>query len=128
MATPPKHAPIPWRTCKGSRFELVAAAWLRLHGLRLLERNYRCRFGELDLVMLDGEVLVFVEVRYRIGNDYGSAVDTIDSRKQQRLWHAARHFLLHRSEHAQRPCRFDVLGICGRLPRYNFQWLTNVFV
>jgi len=128
MSRPPARAQVPWRTRKGSSFELVAATWLCLHGLRLLERNYRCKLGELDLVMLDGELLVFVEVRYRSGRDYGTAVETIDTRKQQRLWRAAAHFLLHRREHAQRACRFDVLGICGSLPAYEFRWLTNVFV
>jgi len=124
----PEPRTTPWRTRKGTQFELIAAAWLRLRGLRLVERNYRCKLGELDLVMLDDELLVFVEVRYRAGSNYGSALDTIDHRKRQRLWRAAQHYLLVRQrEHGWRACRFDVLGINSSGRGYVFNWLTNVF-
>jgi putative endonuclease len=118
----------PWRTRKGTQFELIAAAWLQLRGLQLVERNYRCKLGELDLVMLDGELLVFVEVRYRAATGYGSPLDTIDHRKRQRLWRSAQHYLLVRQrEHGWRACRFDVLGISNNKPGHEFTWLTNVF-
>ena len=66
----------------GAEAEDLACAWLQARGLRLLERNYRSRRGEIDLIMQDGEQLVFVEVRYRASNRYGSAAESITSAKQ----------------------------------------------
>jgi putative endonuclease len=98
---------------RGSHWERAAEDLLRGHGLRALTRNFSSRFGELDLVMLDGPVLVFVEVRYRHADRFGSGADTVDRAKQRKLASAAGHYLGLHAEHRCRPCRFDVVSIGG---------------
>lgn len=100
-------------TVLGRRAEDRALAYLEAQGLVLLERNYRCRGGELDLVMLDGPTLVLVEVRSRSGNRYGGAAASVDGRKQRRFVLAARHLLRCRPAYRSRPARFDVVAIDG---------------
>jgi len=98
-------------TERGRRGEDLACRHLESRGLRLLERNYRCRAGEIDLVMLDGGTLVLVEVRSRSTSDHGSAAATVGSRKQQRFIRAARHLQLTRPDYRRLPARFDVVAI-----------------
>lgn len=99
-----------------------ALAALARQGLRVVARNYRCRGGEIDLVMRDGDCLVFVEVRFRRRADFGGALSSVDRRKQQRLILAARHYLA--SSGWSGPCRFDVVGIDrGR----EAQWIRDAF-
>jgi putative endonuclease len=93
----------------GDRGETRAVELLRGHGLRLVQRNFRCRSGEIDLVMRDAEVLVFVEVRYRADDRFGGALASIDQRKQRRLLGAAQYYLQHVGWSG--PCRFDVVGL-----------------
>lgn len=97
----------------GQRAETQAQQFLELHGLELVARNYRCRSGELDLVMLDKEALVIVEVRYRSRSDFMPAQESVDWRKQARLIRATEHFLLGRHNLRDRPIRFDVLAVAG---------------
>ena len=103
-------------------------AWCRLRaaGLECVQRNFRCRFGELDLIMNDGEILCFVEVRYRRRGDFGSAAESVSTHKRRRLIAAARHFLGHHAPYQMYPCRFDVVAVSGRL-RPRIEWLTNAF-
>jgi putative endonuclease len=98
-------------TALGRRGEDLACRHLEAQGLRLLERNYRCRTGEIDLVMLQGATLVLVEVRSRSTSDHGSAAATVGARKQQRVIRAARHLLLTRPDYRRLPARFDVVAI-----------------
>lgn len=92
---------------KGQAAEQAAADLLASHGLRLLARNWRCKGGEIDLVMQDGPSLVFVEVRARRGTGFGGAAASITANKQARVVLAARHFLLRKG--LDMPCRFDVV-------------------
>ena len=98
-------------TQAGRRGEDLACRHLESQGLRLLQRNYRCRTGEIDLVMLDGGTLVLVEVRSRSTSEHGSAAATIGTRKQRRLIRAAQHLLLSRPDFRRLPARFDVVAI-----------------
>lgn len=108
------------RQAAGAAGEDRAAGFLRSRGLRLVERNFRVRGGEIDLVCDDGGMAVFVEVRLRSGMAYGGAAASITSAKQARLLVAARHWL---ARHGERPCRFDcVLIQDGRL-----EWLKDAF-
>lgn len=109
----------------GRAAEALAREHLQRQGLRLLTQNWRCRGGELDLIMLDGDTLVFVEVRYRSHAAWGGALESIDARKRQRLILAAEQFLQRESRWRDRPCRFDVvaLGPDGAAPN----WLRNAF-
>ena len=94
----------------GRRGEGVAEAFLRRSAYTIVARNYRCRTGEIDLVALDGPVLVFVEVRSRRGPEFGTPLESVDPRKQIRLARVARHFLAERGWH-DRDARFDVIGV-----------------
>lgn len=109
---------------RGAAAEDAALALLQAHGLRLLQRNYRCRGGEIDLVMRDGETLVFVEVRARASARYGLALESVDARKQRRLLFAARHWLMRHPEDMGRVLRFDVVGFQGAEAA---EWLRGAF-
>ncbi|MCU0252803.1 MAG: YraN family protein [Vicinamibacterales bacterium] len=98
-------------TARGRQGEDLACRYLEARGLRLLERNYRCRAGEIDLVMLDGSALVLVEVRLRSTTGHGGAAATVGARKQQRFIRAARHLMLTRPGYRRWPARFDVVAI-----------------
>lgn len=108
---------------RGGPAEDLAAAFLERQGLRILERNYRCRFGEIDLVARSGAQLVFVEVRARTSEAFGGAAGSITAAKRRRLVAAARHYLARRG--ADEPCRFDVVLVRGAEQR--MEWLTDAF-
>jgi putative endonuclease len=111
---------------RGAAAEQAAEQWLQQQGLRTVERNFRCRGGEIDLVMRDGESLVFVEVRLRTHRAFGGAAASVTRRKQQRLIQAARYFMACRPQWRQRPCRFDVIAI-DDTGGSRWQWLRNAF-
>jgi putative endonuclease len=94
----------------GRQGELMAEAFLRDCHYTIVARNYRCRAGEIDLVALDGRVLVFVEVRSRRGARVGTPLESVDARKQAQVARVAQHFLSARGWH-ERDARFDVVGI-----------------
>jgi putative endonuclease len=97
----------------GDAMERLAEDYLRRHRLQPVARNHRCRFGEIDLVMRDGATLVFVEVRYRSSDRFGTAAETVDRRKQRRLTAAASHYL--QGHPTVLPCRFDVVAVSGEI-------------
>lgn len=107
------------RQLAGDAGEDAALAHLQKHGLTLVERNFSCRGGELDLVMRDGATVVFVEVRRRASGAYGGAAATIGHAKQARLVAAANTWL--RRYRMPPACRFDVVAIDGSV----FTWLRN---
>ncbi|NRR29995.1 YraN family protein [Oxalobacteraceae bacterium] len=104
----------------GQGGEALALAHLQGHGLLLVERNFLCKMGEIDLIMRDGDCLVFVEVRRRADMLHGGAAASITPRKIKRLVRAAQYFL-QRYRHLP-PCRFDVVAIDGE----NLSWMQNV--
>lgn len=107
---------------RGRDAEALAAAYLEQRGLRILERNWRCRFGEIDLIGHDGETLVFVEVRQRSLRGFGGAAESIDAGKRSRLIAAANQYLTRVG--FDLPCRFDALLIgASGTP----QWVRNAF-
>ncbi len=116
-------------TAAGRRGEDAAARHLESRGLVLLERNYRCRGGEIDLVMLDGDTLVLVEVRTRNSADFGGAAASIGSAKQRRFARAAKHLLLTRPELRRLRARFDVIAIDadGRAGETRVNWIRDAF-
>jgi putative endonuclease len=106
---------------QGKAAEDAAATYLQNQGLRLVARNWRCKGGEIDLIMRDGAVLVFVEVRERRNARYGGAAASITGVKQTRLLHAANLYLAGQSQPP--PCRFDAILIeAGRL-----DWVRDAF-
>jgi putative endonuclease len=108
---------------RGASAENLAAAFLERRGLTILERNYRCRLGELDIVARSGALLVFVEVRARRSEAFGGAAGSITAAKRRRIVAAARHYLAARR--VDRPCRFDVVLVRGE--EQQVEWLTDAF-
>lgn len=106
---------------RGAAAEARAAEHLQDAGLVLIERNYRCRGGEIDLVMRDGGTWVFVEVRERNNPAFGGAAASITPGKQARLIRAARHYLSRHRLDA--PCRFDAVLIDSG----HIEWLRSAF-
>jgi putative endonuclease len=99
----------------GESGEREAETFLRRNGLTLVQRNYRCRAGEIDLVMQNDDqavkLLVFVEVRLRGDGAHVNALDSVDRNKQRKLITAARHFLMDNPQWSEHPCRFDVVAL-----------------
>jgi putative endonuclease len=111
----------------GAAAERAAEQWLKRRGLSTISRNYRCRRGEIDLVMRDAGTLVFVEVRLRSRSSFGSAEESVTVRKQRRLVMAARQFIATHPQLRHLSCRFDVLAATGRGAVQDWQWLRNAF-
>jgi len=111
------------RQTLGREAEGRAEAMLSAQGLTLVQRNYRCRGGEIDLIMRDRDHLVFVEVRYRSGARHGGALASVDRNKQRRLITAAQHYLMTSSWTG--PCRFDVVGLSASPTP---QWVRDAFM
>lgn len=97
----------------GSCYEKIAAAYLIKQGYEILEANYRDRYGEVDLIAIDGEYLVFVEVKYRKDLKKGSPAEAVTGKKQEKIRHTARYYLYAHGYGEDRPCRFDVVSILG---------------
>lgn len=97
----------------GAQYERVAAAYLEKQGYRILERNFRCRQGEIDLIALDGAYLVFIEVKFRKDSSMGVGSEAVDGKKQKRISESAEYYLYCHPGYSQMPCRFDVVTICG---------------
>ncbi|MFG6178058.1 YraN family protein [Halomonas sp. THAF12] len=110
---------------RGARIERVAADWLVGKGLDLVATNQHAKGGELDLVMREGEVLVFVEVRHRASIRHGHPLETVTATKQRRLVQAARFYL--QRNRLSCACRFDVLAVTGTPPHLDFEWVRGAF-
>jgi len=107
----------------GRAAEGLAADYLQERGLQLLERNFRVRGGEIDLICREGKILVFVEVRLRRRSDYGGAAASIGARKRKRLILAARHYLMRLPEC---DCRFDCV-LFNQLDAASIDWIKDAF-
>lgn len=110
------------RRARGFLYERRACRYLKTQGLRLIEQNFNCPLGEIDLIMQDKNCLVFVEVRYRKNPDPVSSLESIGFRKQQRLSKTALYYLKQHKLSTQ-PCRFDVVGFDG----LKLQWIKRAF-
>lgn len=111
----------------GRDAESLAERFLARRGLVPVSRNYRCRRGEIDLVMRDADTLVFVEVRRRTSRAFGGGADSVDARKQARLVAAAEHYLMANRIGDDHPCRFDVVAIDGPARRTAIRWVSDAF-
>lgn len=121
MTQDPSTAPT--TTAIGRDKERLAERFLIARGLRLIARNHRCRVGEIDLVMRDGDTLVFVEVRYRRSTRHGTPAESVGPRKQRRLALAAAHYLQRHP--TMLPCRFDLISMTGT---DDIQWVKHAFM
>lgn len=110
---------------RGAAIEQIAAQWLQQRGLKLVACNHYVKGGELDLVMYDQDILVFIEVKHRVTTRYGHPLETVDAQKRQRLIRAA---TLYIAQHAVVcPCRFDILAITGKPPALEYHWEKAAF-
>jgi putative endonuclease len=112
---------------RGAGMEARIETFLAARGLITLARNYTCRGGEIDLVMREREVVVFVEVRFRRSARFGSAAESVDAGKRRRLILAARHYLARNPAFADAPCRFDVVAVSGDPGKPTVDWIAGAF-
>jgi putative endonuclease len=115
------------RQKRGNDTEQFAHKYLLKQGLTTIDKNFNCRYGEIDLIMQDGEMLVFVEVRYRQSQQYGGAVASVDYRKQRRIINTANFYLQKHQLHV--PARFDVVAVDGTTDMGNeeINWIKGAF-
>ena len=124
---------MPWllrlSSLKGLQAEHQALGYLKRQGLKLLCRNFACKAGEIDLIMLSDETLVFIEVRYRSSVSFGSAASTINRKKQDKIRRTADMFRLKNPRHRFRICRFDAVAIYNNDsdPQNSLEWIKSAF-
>jgi len=110
----------------GKEGERIAEQYLKKKGYKLVERNYRCAAGEVDLIVLDRRVIVFVEVKTRTGHGFGTPLEAVQPRKQRKMMLAAQFFLSQKKLH-QRDARFDVVGISWPAREPVIEHVENAF-
>lgn len=115
----------PRSTTSGIAIEDLACQYLLQRGLKIKQRNFTCKVGELDIIAEDQNTLVFVEVRFRKNADFGSAAESIDWRKRRKLVQAARLYLI--TDPVGLPCRFDVIAISNNLHAPQIEWIKDAF-
>jgi putative endonuclease len=108
----------------GSEWEAAVEIWLRKAGLRPIARNYFSRYGEIDLIMRDGDCVVFVESRYR---NTGDGLASVGASKRMKLQRTASMFLQGNPAFANAPCRFDVVACRGTPEKPAFDWVKGAF-
>ena len=111
----------------GQAAEAMACDYLQKQGLRLVVPNYRCRLGEIDLIMQDEEGIVFVEVRYRNSLAFGGGLYSVTASKQNKLLRTARYYLQQKKLTDTIDCRFDVIAITSQLGKVSVEWVKNAF-
>ena len=111
----------------GIQWENTALVHMQRAGLKLVERNFHCRYGEIDLILRDRDTTVFAEVRYRGNAAHGGGTVSVGAAKQARLVHTAQTWLQAHAQFATLPCRFDVIGCAGTPEHPQFEWTRNAF-
>lgn len=140
----PGTANKPKASTYGAQAEQLAQHWLQKQGLSFVTKNYRCRRGEIDLIMLEDATLIFVEVRYRKHGQYGDGAESVDYRKQQKLVYSAEHYIQNKLSSQRKLAhvenfRFDVVaatnstackgasnGASTTAP-FEFTWIKSAF-
>lgn len=112
---------------RGQEAEDLACRYLQAQGLRLLERNYHCARGEIDLIMRQDDGIVFVEVRYRRSVSFGGGAESVDYHKQAKLIATALHYLQGHKRLSDCPSRFDVVAVAPGKEQANIQWIRDAF-
>lgn len=116
---------------QGEDAEAACYRYLKSQGLKLVNKNFSCRYGEIDIIMLDKKVLVFVEVRFRRNNDFGGGLESITASKQQKLRKTAELYLQQNNQYKN--ARFDVVSMSKNnqtkpdKQQYTFDWINNAF-
>lgn len=115
-----------YRIAIGARGEDEAARFLEKKGYKVLERNFRCRYGEIDIVARDGKTVVFVEVKTRGSEAFGAPLSSVDARKQKKIALAA-HFYIETNRLVDADLRFDAIGIEDREGKLTFEHVKDAF-
>ena len=110
----------------GAQAEDLALQYLQQQGLSVVNRNYHCRQGEIDLIMVDTNTLVFIEVRYRKSAKFGGALESVNYTKQKRIIQTAQHYLQQPTP-SHNSCRFDVVAINANQPKPEIIWIKDAF-
>lgn len=110
---------------KGFAAEEKAKDYLVSQGLKWIESNYTIRSGEIDLVMLEDDYLVFIEVRFRSSLIFGGAAESVTYQKQKKLLNVGQHFLMTHKKYHNHPVRFDVISFDGN--PFKINWIKNAF-
>ncbi len=116
---------------QGEDAEIACCGHLRSQGLKLIDSNYSCRYGEIDIIMLDKKVLVFVGVRFRKNNNFGGGLESVTTSKQQKLRRTAELYLQQHTQYEN--ARFDVVSMSKNnqtnknRQEYTFEWIMNAF-
>lgn len=111
----------------GKQAELQACQFLQTSGLFLLEQNFKCPMGEIDLIMQDKDEIVFIEVRLRSNLNYGDAVESVSQHKQKKILKTANLYLQKNNLFDKVNCRFDIIGIHPNLKIDKIEWIKNAF-
>ena len=119
---------------RGDHAELKALAHLKANGCRLITSNYNTKAGEIDLIVDDSGVLVFVEVRFRHETTHGTGAETVTSSKIRKIIRTAKHFLVTHKQYQNLPCRFDVISMSSQSApsqnssrEYSIDWIKRAF-
>ena len=117
---------------QGQYTEELACQYLEKKGFKLIDKNFNCRLGEIDLIMKDNDSLVFVEVRYRRSNNFGSGAESVTANKQSKLIKTASLYLQQHDKFNKNPARFDIVSITGTIETndiniIDFDWIENAF-
>ncbi len=117
-----------WNSRKqGEQAEQQALGYLQKKGLKLIEQNFHSRYGEIDLIMQQGEYVVFVEVRQRSNISHGGGLESISPKKQQRIILTAQSYLQKNNKLYRHPCRFDAIAIDTIERQEKIQWIQDAF-
>ena len=109
----------------GEKAEQDACQYLEQQGLKLIEKNFRCKFGEIDIIMQEKQRLVFVEVRYRKHSQFGSGAESITKSKQSKLIRTANWYLQQHPKCNQYSCRFDVISMSAGTTNSKIDWIKD---
>ena len=128
---PPQHILKAAHLKQGEDAEAACCAYLKSQGLKLVNTNFSCRQGEIDIIMLDKNMLVFVEVRFRKNNNFGGGLESITAAKQRKLRRTAELYLQQNRQYEN--ARFDVVSMSknnqtsNNKQEYSFNWISNAF-
>ena len=111
----------------GKQAEDIAASYLTKNNIEIVTRNFHSRFGEIDLIAVDKDILLFIEVRYRKNEHYMSAVETIDQHKCKKIVITSEYYLNKYRKYQSYFCRYDVITITGELKEPVIEWIKNAF-
>lgn len=116
---------------QGNQLEDFAVNQLIKSGCKIIQRNFQCKLGEIDIIAMDGNILIFVEVRYRKQQTYGGAMLSVDQKKQRKIINTANFYLQKNQLTNKKVCRFDVFAIQGKiqsdLSKPDYNWIKQAF-